>query len=87
MHLQQQAMNHFATFLNTRDQVEAEQGVSLLKQTISAQKLAYGRAKEAGLSDNSWYYSGINQFLRKEFELKISNYDSLMETPMRPESR
>ncbi len=81
MHLQQKAMNRFATFLNSRDPKEAEQGVSLLEQAISAQKQAYKKARESGLPENSWYFGGINQWLKKEFEIKIANYKEPGKTP------
>ena len=75
MHLQQRAMNHFADFLNTRNHKDVEQqGVYLLEQTISVQKPAYEKAKQAQLPDNSWYYKSIDQWLRQEFEQKIANY-------------
>jgi len=87
MHLQQKAMNCFATFLNSRDDKEAAQGVSLLEQAINAQEQAYKKAQESGLPGKSWYYNGINLWLKKEFEIKIANYGGLGKAPMSPKSK
>jgi len=74
MHYQQDAVIHFADYLNTGNREIADQGCALMRAAIEAFQVAKSKALEFGLTEKSWYIALINQWLTGEFERKINNY-------------
>ena len=74
MHYQQNAVIHFADYLNTGNRESADKGCDLMSAAIEAFQVAKSKALEFGLTEKSWYIALINQWLTGEFERKINNY-------------
>jgi predicted outer membrane protein len=74
MHYQQDAVIHFAEYLNTGNREKADKGCELLNTALEIFKDAKSKAQDFGLTEKSWYLTNINKWLTGEFERKIKNY-------------
>ncbi len=74
MHYQQDAVNHFADYLNTGNRESAAKGCELMSMAIETLKTTKVKALEFGLTEKSWYSGNINKWLSGEFKRKIDNY-------------
>ena len=74
MHHQQDAVNHFADYLNTGNRKSAAKGCELMTMAIETLKTTKVKALEFGLTEKSWYSGNINKWLSGEFKRKIDNY-------------
>lgn len=74
MHYQQDAVIHFAEYLNTGKREAADKGCELMNTALEIFKEAKSKAQDFGLTEKSWYLANINKWLTGEFERKIKNY-------------
>ncbi|MFA6292336.1 MAG: hypothetical protein WC637_11170, partial [Victivallales bacterium] len=74
MHYQQDAVNHFADYLNTGNRESAGKGCELMAMAVETLKSSKAKAIEFGLPEKGWYLKNINKWLSGEFERKIKNY-------------
>lgn len=75
MHKQQEGVNAFARYLDGGGLEPLRAGLASLRAAVGLLDVSYKAAQAAGLPDKAYYYPLNRDWLKKEFERKILDYE------------
>ena len=78
MHYQQDAVNHFADYLNGGSREDADKGCELMGAAIETLRDAKTKAVDFGMTEKIWYLECVNKWLTGEFERKLNHYKKVL---------